>query len=248
MAAAFSTYSALPVRLTQWKDEDFYYAPVFFPWVGAVIGATVFLWQLICKKLGIGVICDVCVTVVLPVILTGGIHLDGFMDTSDALSSFADREKRLKILSDPHIGAFSVIRLAVLGCLYFGIWSQLYCSEIIAPCCGVYFFSRILCVLSIYYFPKAKEGGMLGGFFKPDKKRAVTAACVIEGILCISFWLILKPAAALLCVFTGCMMMIIYKRMSVKCFGGITGDTSGFFLSVTELVMLAALMLSQCLF
>ena len=47
--------------------------------------------------------------VLVPVIVTGGIHVDGLLDTSDALSSWRDREKRLEILKDSHAGAFAVI-------------------------------------------------------------------------------------------------------------------------------------------
>ena len=55
---------------------------------------------------------------ILPVLVTGGIHVDGFMDTSDAFHSWADRGKKLQILSDPHIGAFSVISLMILAAVW----------------------------------------------------------------------------------------------------------------------------------
>ena len=55
------------------------------------------------------------VLVLVPVIVTGGIHVDGLLDTSDALSSWRDREKRLEILKDSHAGAFAVIT----ACVYF---------------------------------------------------------------------------------------------------------------------------------
>ena len=52
---------------------------------------------------------------VLPVLVTGGIHLDGFCDTADALASHQDTEKKLQILKDPHMGAFAAIWL---GCYF----------------------------------------------------------------------------------------------------------------------------------
>src|SRR5699024_2325245 len=45
----------------------------------------------------------------LMIILSGGIHLDGWIDTSDAYFSFKDPEKRLEILQDPRVGAFGVL-------------------------------------------------------------------------------------------------------------------------------------------
>ena len=50
--------------------------------------------------------------------------MDGFIDTSDAAASYADKGKRLEILKDPHIGAFSVIYAAVYFVLMMGIWSE----------------------------------------------------------------------------------------------------------------------------
>lgn len=44
----------------------------------------------------------------MPLLVTGGIHIDGFSDTMDALSSHAERQKKLEIMDDPHIGAFGV--------------------------------------------------------------------------------------------------------------------------------------------
>ena len=52
---------------------------------------------------------------VLPILVTGGIHLDGFCDTADALASHQDTEKKLQILKDPHMGAFAAIWL---GCYF----------------------------------------------------------------------------------------------------------------------------------
>jgi adenosylcobinamide-GDP ribazoletransferase len=46
--------------------------------------------------------------VVAPIIITGGIHMDGFLDTQDALSSYQPRERRLEILKDSHAGAFAI--------------------------------------------------------------------------------------------------------------------------------------------
>ena len=65
------------------------------------------------------------VTVAIPLIITGGFHLDGFIDTSDAVSSFKDREERLSIMKDPHVGAFGIIRTIVLLILYFAFVSSL---------------------------------------------------------------------------------------------------------------------------
>ena len=110
---AFSTYSRIPMPRVEWKEEDMKYVFCFFPFVGVVTGILFFVWNWLCFRFELPEICRVCVSIVIPLTLTGGIHADGFMDTADALSSFRDREKKLEILKDPHIGAFAVIRRVV---------------------------------------------------------------------------------------------------------------------------------------
>lgn len=88
----------------------------FFPVVGVIIGALVFgAGQLILRYTECGKLFFAAVMTMIPVAVTGGIHLDGFADTIDAVSSYKDREKKLEILKDPHTGAFAVIGL----CAYF---------------------------------------------------------------------------------------------------------------------------------
>ena len=58
----------------------------------------------------------------LPVLVSGGIHTDGFIDTVDALSSYGDKEKKLEILKDPHTGAFAIIGAIMYYLLFFWIY------------------------------------------------------------------------------------------------------------------------------
>ena len=108
---AFSTYSRIPVPQVAWSEENRKYSMCFFPWIGAVIGLLMWGWLRLCGALSIGSVLKGAVGALLPILVTGGIHMDGFMDTSDALASWQSRERRLEILKDSHVGAF-----AVLGC------------------------------------------------------------------------------------------------------------------------------------
>ena len=106
MAVAFAMFSALPVPQFTWNSKNMRYALCAFPLIGGVIGA---LWSL-CGALPLPDMIRAGGFCLIPVLVTGGIHLDGYADTSDALSSYGDREKKLEILKDPHCGAFAVIR------------------------------------------------------------------------------------------------------------------------------------------
>ena len=119
IAVAFSMYSRIPMPRFVWGSEDMKYHLIFFPWVGAVIGALEYGWYDLAFQMNINLIAYAIIAIIIPIIITGGFHLDGFMDTSDALASWGDKEKRLEILKDSHVGAFAVIYLIVLGLLMF---------------------------------------------------------------------------------------------------------------------------------
>ena len=117
IAVAFAMFSALPVPQFAWNQKNMRYAMCAFPLIGAVIGG---LWCL-CGALPLPMPAKAAGFCLIPVWVTGGIHLDGYADTCDALSSYGDREKKLEILKDPHCGAFAVIRL----CSYFAAYLAL---------------------------------------------------------------------------------------------------------------------------
>ena len=121
IAVAFAMFSALPMPQFDWNEKNMRYALCAFPLVGAVCGA---LWC-VCGVLPLPAAARAAGFCLVPVWVTGGIHLDGYADTCDALSSYGDREKKLEILKDPHCGAFAVIRL----CSYFAAYLAL-CREL----------------------------------------------------------------------------------------------------------------------
>ena len=115
VAVAFSMFSRIPMPQFAWDSRNMRYALCAFPLIGAVIWGAVALWLYLCELLALPDLLRAAVATVIPVWITGGIHLDGYADTQDALASFSSPEKRQEILKDPHLGAFAAIRL----CCYF---------------------------------------------------------------------------------------------------------------------------------
>ena len=109
-SVAFSMYSRLPVPQVEWNEKNMKYAFCFFPLIGIFVGGAVWLWLQAAAFWGFGDSLRAAVCVALPLLITGGIHLDGFCDTVDALSSHQSRERKLEILKDPHIGAFALCK------------------------------------------------------------------------------------------------------------------------------------------
>ena len=135
LCSAFLMYSRIPVPKVEWKEENRRYALGFFPLIGAVIGGLLILWRIICDRLGIGQFLFAAGAVFLPVLVTGGIHLDGFCDVCDARASYADRAKRLEIMSDPHIGSFAVMKLCLYLILQTALFSQIRGGSFCIPDC-----------------------------------------------------------------------------------------------------------------
>lgn len=237
LASAFLMYSRIPVPQVEWKEENRRYALCFFPLVGAVISAFFWLWQYVCAVLDIGVLFKSAVSVLLPLIVTGGIHMDGFCDVIDAKSSYADKAKKLEIMSDPHVGSFAVMRLCMYFLLQTALFSELTADSLIIIACG-YVLSRSLSGIAAVTFRSAKSEGALQNFSKPAHKKitlsvlivitaAMAAAILLQSIIIGGFAVI------------GAVLSFVYYRVSAyKNFGGITGDTAGWFLQICEISVL----------
>lgn len=240
LVIAFSIYSKIPVPQFAWKEEDMKYMLCFFPWVGAVLGGGVYLWSCLCRLLGIGELCYTTIGTAIPLIVTGGFHVDGFMDTMDAFHSYQSREKKLEILKDSHIGAFAVIMLAVYGLLYLGAFSQVTDEGIFRIVCAGFFLSRCLSGIGIVIFQPAKKDGMLYLFAGSAHKRIVKWSLYLQGAVCIGFMLFQSACAGLVVTAAAVAAFAYYYFRTKKELGGITGDTAGYFILLCEGSMVAA--------
>lgn len=174
---AFAMYSKIPMPRADWSREKMKYVMVFFPLIGAVIG--LFLWGfgLLCKTLEAPDLFRAAGFTLIPLLITGGIHMDGFLDTTDALSSYQTREKKLEILKDSHTGAFAIIFCGIYLVADLGIWSAI--PETLLPVMALSFvFSRSLSGLSVVTFKNARKDGLLATF-SSSAERIVTRVLLV---------------------------------------------------------------------
>lgn len=243
---AFSMYSRLPVPHTEWTEGDMRYVMCFFPLIGAVIGLVLVAWTSISVHCGIGQALFAGIATIIPALLTGGIHLDGFCDTLDALGSRQPMERKLEILKDSNSGAFAVIGCCVYFLLLFCLWQEWEPNGKSLCILAIGFIlSRVLSGLSVVCFPCAKNSGLLAMFSRAaDKRRTawVLAACLV--VLTVFLLLIeVKTGAAVL--FAAFAAFAYYRWMSAREFGGTTGDLAGWFLQVCELAILLSAVVVQ---
>lgn len=237
---AFSIYSKIPMPRFNWGTEDMKYHLCFFPWIGLVIGALEWGWYDLCtwQEWNRGLL--VLIAMAIPLLVTGGFHVDGFMDTMDALHSYQDKEKKLEILKDPHIGAFAVICLATYLILAGGLAFALTDTVCVQAVLVAFFMARALSGVSVIYFPSAKRDGMMKMEGNTAQKTVVGISLMVQLLVGVGLLVLISWKVAVVQLATGIVVYLYYYLMSRKQFGGITGDLCGYFVTVYELAMLMA--------
>ena len=231
-----SFMSIIPAPIPEWTRDSLRCFCVMLPIVGVIFGL---LWALLWEVLswpGLSPILRGFMMMLLTLALTGGLHLDGLMDTCDAVFSHRDRETRLKILSDTHAGSF-----AVMSCVIILMAKTLLFSELLTlnpnplTLITVPIYSRLGMSLLLNNLPFAKSGGLAVILGSSRHKR--------DNILLLMMFVLLSvvsikiiPAMMILCV-------MLHVIICVKIFGGITGDLLGAFVESSEIIMLFGVIL-----
>ncbi len=246
IAVAFSMFSAVPMPRVEWDQNTMRYVLAAFPLVGAAEGLALWGWAALCEVLGFGGLLPAAGFCLIPVFMTGGIHLDGYCDTCDALASHGTPERMQEILKDPHTGAFAVIRLSAYFLASLALCSALQADRSSLFClgCGLVL-GRALSGLAVASFPLARSTGLAHTFATSADRRRVRRVLLAEILFCLALMLAaggLRGAAMALAA--GLLFWHCHFR-AVRSFGGFSGDLAGWFLQRCELGMLGALVLMQ---
>lgn len=240
---ALSMYSRIPVPRVNWEKENMRYAMCFFPMIGVVIGAVMYLAGWLLDKTSVGGLFRGVVFTLIPIMITGGIHMDGFMDTMDALGSWGDREKKLEILKDSHAGAFAILGMGCYLMWSVAVWSELP-AEVLRVCGVSFVLSRALSGFSVVTFPAARNSGLLKMFQDGAQKKVVRITMCLYVAAAVIMMAVMN-ARAMTGAVTGVMIAFLYYIVvSRKQFGGVTGDLAGFFLETAELAMFTGILVT----
>ncbi len=244
MVIAFSMYSKIPMPTVEWTKERMRYVFCFFPLIGAVTGGLMILWTRVGLRITGNENLNTAILMLIPVAVTGGIHLDGFLDTSDAINSYKTMDEKLAILKDSHSGAFAIIMGLCYFVLSFGAYSAVTSDTMMVLAEG-FVLSRALSGLAVVTFKMAKKSGLAASFSDMAQKRVVGCVMILYVILCFLLMIMADPVLGLICFLAAVLVFIFYRKMSYQKFGGITGDLAGFFLQVCELVMVLAVVIAS---
>ena len=233
-------FCAIPCPVKIWEEKARPRMLACFPLLGGIIGA---IWGLF-SFLPAGAVRAFALTAA-PWLLSGCMHLDGFMDTVDAHKSHAAPEKKRAILKDPHAGAFASIGLGAYLLAYFGLCAQLpLTNRTVLLLALIHVMSRSLSAVSGTLLPVRPGEGTLNFFHQATDKSVGLLAVgwvVLSAVLLILAW----PLAGLVMTLAAVLALLLVRRMAMKEFEGMSGDIAGFQLQAAELVMLALLVLTE---
>lgn len=227
------------VKQSEWSAADFGKSVKFFSLIGAVLGACyaliaylllIFLpmHQIELPKHVISVI-----LLALPILLTGGLHCDGFMDTMDGVFSGRSRERMLEIMKDSCVGSNAVTAFVLYLLMQWALLLDFPPAETVAALFVMPIIARLNMALAVLCYPYARPEGMGKAFADYANRRSLLFAIVSALILVfpVGIFAIISMGVAL--VF-GCW----FSRYVTKLLGGLTGDVYGAVSQLTELVVL----------
>ena len=231
LRTAFGLLTTLPFGMPEdWLPGDSGRAGIWYPLVGVVIGGLVWLaWRVL--NLCFPPLITGVLTLLVWVVITGGLHLDGLADCCDGLLGSATPERRLEIMKDPHLGAFGGIGL-ILTLLIKAVTLSLIPSSsglriILAATISRWF------VLPASLLPLANPDGMGADFVSGVRRRAIFITAILP--LGLAFLLGLPGLFAVLAALAAAAAVLGLAWNRIK---GVTGDVFGMLVEVIEAVVL----------
>lgn len=233
---ALSMFTILPAPYIEWDDEGVKNMMKFYPVIGAIVGGVWSIVYYLINILKISLVLKSVIIMIVPFVITGMLHLDGFMDVCDAILSRRDKEEKIRILKDSKIGAFAVISLLILFFIQFGgIYSVVEKN--------IHFYSLILIPIisrsTVAYFLLSRttiKESTLGTYFKKGTNS-------IDRIIMIIALLLMLLVSFIFLKYKGILLVILIVSGIIwaveKCrreFEGISGDVAGFALVIGEVI------------
>lgn len=231
-----SMFCAIPSPYQGWDEDARPLMLLFLPLIGLEMGLVWAAVGWLCRLLNLNNLIKGLVLCAAPYLLSGFIHLDGFMDVSDAVGSCRSLEKRREILKDSHVGAF-----AVIGCCLLMVASFAFCAAgesgcgililvpVVSRCCSALAVTLLRPMSTSQYSGSFREGLHRG--------QVIALAVMLAAALVCGFALFGKPGFVLIGELAGYALAL---RKGFQSLEGMNGDISGYALTIAELTAMAA--------
>lgn len=236
---AIQFLTTIPIPGNYVKDEkDLGRSVLFYPIVGLLIGLETLGLYRLASRVFMPVV-SMVIAYVGNIMLTGGLHIDGFGDMCDGFYAGKDKQGILAIMKDSHIGTMAVLGIFCLLILKLSLLYSVLPKDILAQTILVIpAISRwvISVAAGIYHYAR-EEGGTAKPFVENVGRREIIISSFLISL--ISF-IILGPAGILLSISTLAIALIFMRWVKNK-IGGITGDILGGLNEISEVCSLVML-------
>jgi len=227
----FLTRIPLPFNLNV-TEEDFTEGVIYFPVVGALIGVLMMFVLKLTESFVSGLVLSVLL-VTFQIFLTGGLHLDGLADSFDGLYSNRSKERVLEIMKDSRVGSNGALALIILILMKVALFSEIiYSYHRVAIIILTPAFARYTVIVASRISDYAREKGM-GNFFIGKTKNDH----LVMGTIFVLMMSLFNPTN-LIALGAATVFAVLYSFHVKKKIGGMTGDTLGAMIEMSELVIL----------
>lgn len=245
LISAFSMFTAVSMPQFEWDMDHGSRMTACFGLAGAFIGGLALLLRFLLGLLPLPLPVYTVLALAGFCLLTGFLHLDGFMDVCDALLSHRDPEGCRRILKDPHCGAFAVISLMLLISSAIAALYSLQTREsglpwVLIP--AIPTLSRSAAGLLLLTAPTMPDSS-LGAYFKTGNSPWVKLPLLLTGAAAAVLAGIFAGPLSLAALCGGTLLGVLTALLAVRKLGGINGDIAGFTVVLCETLSLLALTL-----
>lgn len=242
---AWGMFLSIPCPAKIWDEKARPWQLVYLPFVGLLVGA---LWALAAYLTGaLGRLPALCAAILtaLPFVLTGFIHLDGFMDCCDAILSRRDLQTRQKILKDSHVGSFAVVCTIFLMLITFAAFLDLDAAKNFQGLILIPVFSRFASSFCVFSCRPMQTSQYASGFEAAQNKRQLTALAILNVLAAALGFLLLPRPWFTVCALGAEGFALLCCFWARKNLGGMSGDISGFSMTLGEAAGLLLLLAGQ---
>ena len=239
---ALSCFSAIPMPFVAWNERNMRHMFAAFPLVGVIVGGLCLLWYAACDIWGAGTLLRGVGLALVPIAVTGGIHMDGLSDVADAYSSHSSPERRREILKDPHVGTFAIVGICSYLLAYSALASELDARLCVELACAPVV-SRCLCGLASMRWEPYGADGMLASMRSRADVRGSCRLLVTELAFVSAAMVAWDPLVGACALGVAAILFLWTKGFALRTFGGMSGDICGFLVQCEELAMLACIVL-----
>lgn len=224
----------IPINITiDVDDNSFKKGIVYFPLVGLVVGILNALVYLLFIRFFPALITSVFITL-FNVCLTGAFHLDGLSDTCDGIYSSRTKERMLEIMKDSRVGTNGVVAIFFDLCLRILLLSSISKTDAVKAILVSAILSRTMLVLLSYISEYARKEGGLGNLYIGKITLKTTILAILIGTFLAAVILQWK---AILVVLPVIIITFLYNKYMKSKIGGMTGDTLGAAVELTEILV-----------